>query len=121
VDSLRALLRLIWHLQRARLLREFVPRLLAVTESPAGQQALRTAGERAGVQMRSQARKEVDEAVAAMRKRGLVVNRPNAEQMREWNSLAESLYPRIRGTMVPAETFDEVFTHLKAFRTARGR
>jgi TRAP-type C4-dicarboxylate transport system substrate-binding protein len=89
--------------------------------SPAGQQALRTAGERAGVQMRSQARKEVDEAVAAMRKRGLVVNRPNAEQMREWNSLAESLYPRIRGTMVPSETFDEVFTHLKAFRTARGR
>jgi hypothetical protein len=56
-----------------------------------------------------------------MRKRGLVVNRPNAEQMREWNSLAESLYPRIRGTMVPSETFDEVFTHLKAFRTARGR
>ncbi len=89
--------------------------------SPAGQQALRSAGERAGVQMRAQARKEVDEAVAAMRQRGLVVNRPNAEQMREWNALAESLYPRIRGAMVPAETFDEVFMHLKAFRTARGR
>jgi hypothetical protein len=36
--------------------------------------------------------------------------------MQEWNDLAEKLYPRIRGTMVPADTFDEVFLHLKAYR-----
>jgi len=89
--------------------------------SPAGQQALRSAGEKAGLQMRTQARKEVDEAVAAMKKRGLTVNTPNAEQMREWTQLAEQLYPRIRGTMVPADTFDEVFRHLKAYRAARGQ
>jgi len=63
----------------------------------------------------------VDEAVDAMKKRGLVVNRPNTEQMREWNELAERLYPRIRGTMVPADTFDEVFLHLKAYRAARAK
>ncbi len=91
------------------------------TMSPAAQQALRTSGESASIAMRAQARKEVDEAVEAMKKRGLVVNRPNAEQMREWDQLAERLYPRIRGTMVPAETFDEVFAHLKAFRATRGR
>lgn len=91
------------------------------TMTPAAQQALRSAGERTGVAMRAQARKEVDEAVAAMQKRGLSVDRPNAEQLREWNELAANLYPRIRGTMVPAETFDEVFTHLKAFRAARGQ
>jgi TRAP-type C4-dicarboxylate transport system substrate-binding protein len=89
--------------------------------SPAAQQALRTAGDTAGVQMRTKARKEVDEAVDAMKKRGLVVNRPNAEQLREWNELAERLYPRIRGTMVPAETFDEVFVHVKAFRAGAGK
>jgi TRAP-type transport system periplasmic protein len=89
--------------------------------SPAGQQALRAAGEKAGVQMRLQARAEVDQAVDAMKKRGLTVNRPNAEQMREWNELAERLYPRIRGHMVPAETFDEVFAHLKAYRASRGK
>jgi TRAP-type transport system periplasmic protein len=89
--------------------------------TPAAQQALRAAGEKAGVQMRTQARKEVDEAVDAMKKRGLVVNKPNAEQMREWNELAEKLYPRIRGSMVPAETFDEVFAHLKAYRALRGK
>jgi hypothetical protein len=82
---------------------------------------LRTAGEKAGLQMRTQARLEVDEAVAAMVKRGLVVNRPTPAQMREWDELAAKLYPRIRGTMVPAETFDEVFTHLRAFRAGRGK
>ncbi len=89
--------------------------------SPAGQQALRTAGEQASIRMRNQARQEVDEAVTAMKKRGLVVNRPTPEQMRAWNELAERLYPRIRGTMVPADTFDEVFAHLKAYRAARGQ
>jgi TRAP-type C4-dicarboxylate transport system substrate-binding protein len=89
--------------------------------SPAGQDAVRAAGEKAGKEMRMKARQEVDEAVDAMKKRGLVVNRPNAEQMKEWNTLAEQLYPRIRGAMVPAETFDEVFAHLKAYRAGKGR
>jgi TRAP-type C4-dicarboxylate transport system substrate-binding protein len=89
--------------------------------SPAGRQAMRSAGERAGVQMRLRARAEVDEAVEAMKKRGLVVTRPTPEQMREWDTLAEQLYPRIRGTMVPADTFDEVMMHLKAYRSGRGR
>jgi len=89
--------------------------------SPAAQTALRASGDKAGQQMRAKARQEVDEAVAAMKKRGLTVNTPNAEQMREWTELADKLYPRIRGSMVPAETFDEVFMHLKAYRAARGQ
>jgi TRAP-type C4-dicarboxylate transport system substrate-binding protein len=86
--------------------------------SPEAQASLRAASDKAGVALRNQARGEVDEAVAAMKKRGLVVNRPNAEQMREWNELADKLYPRIRGSMVPADTFDEVMRHLKAYRAA---
>jgi TRAP-type C4-dicarboxylate transport system substrate-binding protein len=89
--------------------------------APATQEAVRAAGEKAGQQMRAKARQEVDEAVAAMQKRGLAVNRPNAEQMKEWDALAEKLYPRIRGAMVPAETFDEVFAHLKAYRAGKGK
>jgi TRAP-type C4-dicarboxylate transport system substrate-binding protein len=84
--------------------------------SPAGQTALRVSGEKASVQLRAQARREVDEAVSAMKKRGLIVHKPNAQEMQEWNDLAEKLYPKIRGTMVPADTFDEVFMHLKAYR-----
>jgi TRAP-type C4-dicarboxylate transport system substrate-binding protein len=87
--------------------------------SPAGRQALRTAGEKAGVQIRNKARQEVEEAVEAMRKRGLVVNKPNPDQLREWQELADKLYPRIRGNLVPAETFDEVFQLIKAYRAGR--
>ena len=82
-------------------------------------EAVRATSDKAGVQIRAKARQEVDDAVDAMKKRGLTVNKPNAEQMREWNDLAEKLYPRIRGTMVPAETFDEVFAHLKVFRAGK--
>jgi TRAP-type C4-dicarboxylate transport system substrate-binding protein len=87
--------------------------------SPTAQEAVRAAAERAGAQMRAKARQEVDEAVAAMQKRGLVVNRPTPEQMREWNELGEKLYPRIRGSMVPADTFDEVMALLKSYRASK--
>ena len=89
--------------------------------SPAVQAAVRTTSDEAGVQIRAKARQEVDEAVDAMKKRGLVVNRPNPEQLREWQAFAAALYPRIRGAMVPADTFDEVFAHLKAYRTSKGQ
>lgn len=87
--------------------------------TPEGQAAVREAGAKAGVQLRAKARQEVDEAVDAMKKRGLTVNKPNAEQMKEWSALADGLYPRIRGKLVPAEQFDEVVGHLKAFRAGK--
>jgi TRAP-type C4-dicarboxylate transport system substrate-binding protein len=89
--------------------------------SPEVQTALKTASDKAGVVIRAQARKEVDEAVDAMKKRGLQVNKPNAEQLKEWRALSEALYPRIRGKMVPTETFDEVFAHLKTYRASRNQ
>uniref|UniRef100_Q47A25 TRAP dicarboxylate transporter-DctP subunit n=1 Tax=Dechloromonas aromatica (strain RCB) TaxID=159087 RepID=Q47A25_DECAR len=87
--------------------------------TPEGQVAVREAGAKAGVQLRAKARQEVDEAVEAMKKRGLKVNKPNAEQMQEWITLADNLYPRIRGKMVQADTFDEVVGHLKAYRAGK--
>jgi TRAP-type C4-dicarboxylate transport system substrate-binding protein len=87
--------------------------------SPATQEVVRLAGEKAGAQIRSKARQEVEEAVEAMKKRGLTVNRPSPDQIREWNDLAEKLYPRIRGTLVPADTFDDVMRHLKTYRAGK--
>jgi TRAP-type C4-dicarboxylate transport system substrate-binding protein len=89
--------------------------------APEVQQTMRIASDKAGVQLRAKARQEVDEAVDAMKKRGLIVNRPTPAQMREWDELAEKLYPRIRSVMVPAETFDEVMLHLKAYRASRAK
>ena len=87
--------------------------------TPEAQAVVREAGAKAGAQIRSKARQEVDEAVEAMKKRGLTVNQPNPRQMQEWNELADKLYPQIRGKLVPATTFDEVVGHLKAFRAGK--
>lgn len=87
--------------------------------TPAVQTAVREAAVSAGARIRTQARLEVGEAVEAMKKRGLTVNRPNARQMQEWHELAEKLYPQIRGKLVPADTFDEVVGLLKAFRAGK--
>jgi len=87
--------------------------------SPAAQQAVREAGAKAGAEIRAQARREVDAAVAAMQKRGLTVNTPDAAQLQAWDALAGRLHPQIRGTLVPAATFDEVVAHLKNYRAGR--
>lgn len=87
--------------------------------SPSAQESVRSAAQKAGLAMRTKARQEVDEAVDAMKKRGLVVHTPSPEEAKEWQALADRLYPKIRGTMVPAATFDEVFAHLKAFRSGK--
>lgn len=89
--------------------------------SPAARTAVQQAGVQAGGKMRAQARKEVDEAVEAMKKRGLTVTKPSAEQMKAWRKLADELYPRIRGKLVPAETFDEVVRHLEVYRSGKGK
>jgi TRAP-type C4-dicarboxylate transport system substrate-binding protein len=90
--------------------------------SPAGQKALREAGEAAGVQLRAISRRENEEAVQAMKRRGLKVQAVTPEVEAEWRRQAEQLYPMIRGTLVPAERFDEVQRLLREYRAgAAGR
>ncbi len=89
--------------------------------SPEAQAALREVGARVGTQIRAKARQDVDDAVEAMKKRGLVVNRPNEAQIEEWDALAARLHARVRGRLVPAETFDEVVGHLEAYRARKAR
>lgn len=90
-------------------------------QSSEAQDALRAQSEKSGASIRVQARKEVEEAVAAMKKRGLQVNEPSAEDLKEWSALAEKLYPKIRGNLVPQDTFDEVMTSLNAFRANKAK
>ncbi len=89
--------------------------------SPAGQEALRAAAAKSGAEMRARARVEDGEAIAAMKKRGLQVAKPTPAQEAEWRKFAEGIYPKIRGTMVPAETFDEVKRLLAEYRAAHGK
>ena len=89
--------------------------------SPETQSALRAAAVEAGRQFQARGRAESDEAVAAMRRRGLtVVPIPPAAEA-EWRAMSERFYPQIRGRMVPADMFDEVLRLLAEYRSSRTR
>jgi TRAP-type C4-dicarboxylate transport system substrate-binding protein len=69
-----------------------------------------------GREIQAKSRQESDQAVAAMKKRGLVIHPVTPEVEAQWRTAAEQLYPEIRGQMVPAEIFDEVQKRVKARR-----
>jgi len=87
--------------------------------SPAGRQALLQAGDFAGAELRAVSRREHEESVAAMRKRGLKVQPVTRELEAEWRRVAEQTYPMVRGNLVPAELFDEVQRLLQEYRAAK--
>ncbi len=87
--------------------------------SPETQATLREAASQAGQRFQARGREEADSAVAAMRKRGLqVISVPPAVE-NEWRAMAESFYPQIRGSLVPADMFDEVRRLLAEYRAGR--
>jgi TRAP-type transport system periplasmic protein len=89
--------------------------------TPAGREALAKAGADMGVQLRALSRREHQESVDAMQKRGLKVQRLTPEIEAEWRNAAEKMYPAVRGGMVPAELFDEVQRLLREYRAGQGR
>lgn len=98
---------------------------LVVTErawnklDPASQAWLRETSERAGHEMRRASRVEDEQAVQAMKdKLGLKIVPLTVEAEREWRAEVARMYPRIRGTLVPAPMFDATVEALKAKRAA---
>jgi TRAP-type C4-dicarboxylate transport system substrate-binding protein len=69
-----------------------------------------------GKLIKSDGRRESAESIAAMRKRGLQVHSLTPEIEAEWRREVEGMYPKIRGTIVPPDIFDEVVKQLQAYR-----
>lgn len=59
------------------------------------------------------------DAIGAMQERGLEVHRPSPGAEQEWEQLIKSVWPRIRGSMVPPATFDRVHELLGDYRKAQ--
>jgi len=86
---------------------------------PATQAWLRETSERAGHEMRRASRAEDEQAVQAMKdKQGLKIMPLSAEAEREFRAEVARMYPRIRGTLVPAPMFDVTVETLKARHAA---
>jgi TRAP-type C4-dicarboxylate transport system substrate-binding protein len=87
---------------------------------PQEREAFRRAAIDAGKQMQARGRKESLEAIQAMKKRGLQVHPVTPTLLDEWQHFAEAVYPRMRGTMVPADMFDEVLRLVREYRASGG-
>jgi TRAP-type C4-dicarboxylate transport system substrate-binding protein len=70
----------------------------------------------AGREIRTQSRLEAEQSVEAMKKRGLVIQEVDLETQARWEAAAEDFYPKIRGSMVPEEIFDEVQRLIREYR-----
>jgi TRAP-type C4-dicarboxylate transport system substrate-binding protein len=72
-----------------------------------------------GKEIKANGRKESDDSVQAMQKRGLKVTRMTPELEAEWRQAAEAVYPKIRGSLVPEDVFDATLRLLKEYRETR--
>jgi TRAP-type C4-dicarboxylate transport system substrate-binding protein len=86
---------------------------------PELQKVMLEAAGKAGDELTTRNRKESDEAVEAMKKRGLVVHPVTPEIEQEWRAWVEPIYPKLRGMDVPAELFDEVQGFLADYRKGK--
>jgi TRAP-type C4-dicarboxylate transport system substrate-binding protein len=84
-------------------------------------QTLLLSAAQAGKEIKESARKESDDSVIAMQKRGLKVTRVPPEIEAEWRTAAEAVYPKIRGKLVPEDIFDTTLRLLKEYRASRGK
>lgn len=83
---------------------------------PEARDALLAAARKASIELRAHRARQDEEAIGAMEKRGLRVRAMTPELEMAWRALAESSYPMVRGTMVPADTFDRVRAILAEYR-----
>jgi len=63
---------------------------------------------KAGVRLREEIRKAEAGSIPIMQQFGLNVVKPDAKATAEWRQLSEGIWPKLRGSLVPADLFDQV-------------
>lgn len=85
-------------------------------QKPEPRAALLAASRKATVELRKHRAVQDEESIKAMQKRGLKVRELTPELEPAWRAVAERSWPLVRGTMVPADTFDQVRAALAEYR-----
>lgn len=88
---------------------------------PGTRAALLESAAKAGDRLKGEIRAANQEAIEAMRKRGLKIHPASPEVEDAWRRAAEGAYPRIRGGIVPRPMFDEVGRLRDEFRASGAR
>src|SRR5438270_3239411 len=88
---------------------------------PDTRQYLMQSAQKTGEAIQARSIKEGDEAVAAMKLRGLKVHPITPELEAEWRKASEEVYPYIRESVVPADAFDEVRRLVQEYRAMEAK
>jgi TRAP-type C4-dicarboxylate transport system substrate-binding protein len=87
------------------------------TLSPQTQKVVLESAAETGKKLTAEQRKESEEAITAMKtKFGLQVHELTPELEAQWRAECEKFYPKIRGSIVPADMFDKVQSLLAEYR-----
>ena len=86
---------------------------------PETQTALRKAARETGKLIKADGRRENDESIEAMRKRGLKVHPLTPQLDAEWDQTVEKSLSKIRGNAVPDDVYDDIVDVLKSFRASK--
>ncbi len=75
---------------------------------PPVQKEMLASARKAGVALRDEIRKAEGNSIPMMQQFGLNVVKPDSKALAEWHQLAEGIWPKLRGSIVPADLFDQV-------------
>jgi len=87
--------------------------------TPAQRESLLKGAADAGNQIQLKSRAESDEAIEAMKKRGLQVQPVPPDLENEWRHFAEHVYPQMRDRIIPADIFDETLALVAEYRATQ--
>lgn len=86
---------------------------------PGTREMLANSAREAGRQIQESSRRESDEAVSVMKtKWGLTIHALTPDLEQQWRTFAESIYPAVRGALVPADVFDEARRLVAEYRAS---
>lgn len=87
--------------------------------APDQREKMRKVALETGQKIQNRSRAESQEAIEAMKKRGLQVHPVPPDLEIEWRHFAESVYPKMRGSMIPADVFDRAVNLVSEYRAAQ--
>jgi TRAP-type C4-dicarboxylate transport system substrate-binding protein len=86
--------------------------------TPEQRDILKKTGAGTAKEIQARSRAEADEAITAMKKRSnLQVHEVSPALEDEWRRFCETVYPKIRGGMVPADVFDKAVALVAEYRS----
>ncbi len=88
---------------------------------PSVQPGLKKIAEEIGLRMKLEIRRLENDAMVEMQKRGLKVIKPTPQQIQSWRAVMQTVYPKIRGMLMPEPWFDDALRAATTESFSNGR